>query len=561
MRPHSRTASSAARSTRNLDRLHSVQASRQRRLEVGTGYLWKALRYFNLYRLIIAGLFTLLGALRSLPPTFAQVDTRLLTFSAGSYLIAAIGLQIAIERRWPSPNAVRNSQVVIDIVALTLFMHASGGVEGGFGILLVVAVAGACLIAAWRAALIFAALATLAALAETAFGSIYLGYTAASYTQAGLLGATLFATAVLASILAEQARRSEVLAEERAVALEQMSQLNEHIVQRMRSGIVVLDADLKPVLVNAAAGRVLGRDSANAKQRLAPIEGVIANACRDWQARGENRKAPWTLDSGAEVIVSFTQLGNEAGGNTLAFVEDAAEMQQRAQQLKLASLGRLTASIAHEIRNPLGAISHAAQLLSESPALDQGDRRLTQIVNDHAGRMNEIIKNVMMIGRRDRAIAESFALRAWLEPFVAELRERFALREPAVVTTWLEPDMILRIDRSQLQQVLWNLCENALRYSQSDPKLRFICGRAGDSGRPYVDVIDTGPGMTATVAEQVFEPFFTGETTGTGLGLYLARELCEANQASLTLLEHAAKGCRFRILFAHPERQQLSALR
>jgi two-component system, NtrC family, sensor histidine kinase PilS len=526
-------------------------------LEAGAGYLWKALRYFNLYRLVIAGLFTLLGGLQRLPPTFTQFDVQLLTFSSGAYLLAAIALQATIERRWVRLALVRNAQVVIDVAALTLFMHASGGVAGGFGILLVVAVAGACLVATWHASLIFAALASLAVLIETVLGSLYLGYSAASYTQAGLLGGALFATAVLASVLAEQARKSEILAEERAVALEQMSQLNEHIVQRMRAGIVVLDTELRPVLVNAAAAYLVASNEIDGG-REASIERVIEMAYQDWNATRENRKTPWTLDSGAEVIISFTQLGRETAGNILVFIEDAAEIQQRAQQLKLASLGRLTASIAHEIRNPLSAINHAAQLLMESPALDASDRRLTQIVTEHAGRVNEIIKNVMSIGRRDNTLAESFDLRPWLDAFTAELRERHALAVSAVNIDGIDPKVIVRMDRSQLSQVVWNLCENALRYSQRDPKLHFTFGVSLDTGRPFLEVVDTGPGMPTTVAAHVFEPFFTGESTGTGLGLFIARELCESNQASLTLLEHGADGCRFRILFAHPDRQQLS---
>ncbi|MGH7888045.1 MAG: PAS domain-containing protein, partial [Candidatus Binatia bacterium] len=339
MLPRYRAGNFGAHNTPDLNGPNSLADHRtERRLAVGAGYLWKALRYFNLYRLVIAGLFTLLGGLRRLPPNFTQFDVQLLTASAVLYLCTAVVLQIAIEKRWPGPHVIRNCQVLVDILALALFMHASGGPAGGFGILLVVAVAGACLVAAWRAALTFAALATLAVLTETFLGNLYLGYSAASYTQAGLLGAALFATAVLASVLAEQARRSEVLAEERAVALAQMSQLNEHIVQRMRSGIIVLDADLKPVLVNAAAAGLVGRSEPESMQRSA-IEGVITNAYHEWQRRGENRKTPWVLDTGAEVIVSFTQLGRETVDNTLVFVEDAAEMQQRVQQLKLASLG------------------------------------------------------------------------------------------------------------------------------------------------------------------------------------------------------------------------------
>jgi two-component system, NtrC family, sensor histidine kinase PilS len=539
-----------------------VPHARQRSPSAISSNVWIALRFFNLYRLVIAGLFALLGALGKLPPTFTQVDLRLLTWSASVYLIVAIGLQTFIERRQLPFYVLRNALVLLDIAALTLFMHASGGAAGGFGILLVVAIAGACLVAAWRAAVAFAALASLSVLAETIFGSLYADYSTVSYTQAGLLGAALFATAILASTLAEQARRSEALAAERAIALEQLSRLNDHIVQRMRSGIVVLSTKLSIVLMNESARLLLARASTPAvglETAEAPLDDALQQAYQAWSARGENRKTPLKLSNGTEVILSFTQLGEAAAGDTLVFIEDAAETQQRAQQIKLASLGRLTASIAHEIRNPLSAMSHAGQLLSESPELNQGDLRLAQIVVEHAGRMNEIIKNVMMIGRRDVALSESFALRAWLEDFIAELGERHALEPAAMVCEAFDPKLTVRMDRSQLHQVLWNLCENALRYSARAPQLRFVCDTQRDNGRPFIDVIDTGPGMTIEVAEQIFEPFFTGEPTGTGLGLYIARELCEANQATLSLQAHGALGCRFRILFAHPDRQQLSA--
>ena len=523
------------------------------------GNAWTALRYFNLYRLIIAGIFSVLGAVRHLPPAFASFEIVPLANAAMLYLAAAVVLHIVIELRWLRIYLLRNVLVLIDITALTFFMHASGGPSGGFGILLVVAVAGACLIATWRAALMFAALAALAVLGETVYGSLNLGYMATSYTQAGLLGAGFFATAGVASVLAEQARRSDALATASAIALEQVSQLNEHIVQRMRSGIVVLDAQRQPVLVNAAAGRLLATDPKDGTDGDYALNAVLRTAYEEWQQRGENRKPPIKLGAGNEVILSFTQLGQEAGGNTLVFVEDAAEMQQRAQQLKLASLGRLTASIAHEIRNPLSAISHAAQLLSESGAIEHADKRLTQIIFEHTMRMNEIIKNVLMIGRREISISESFKLNNWLDTFVADLRVQHALHETSIKIDWQAHEITVRMDPSQLHQVLWNLCENALRYSTEDPKLRLVCGVLPDSDRPFVEVIDMGKGMSTEIAEHVFEPFYTGEKTGTGLGLYLARELCEANQATLTLLEHGPGGCRFRILFAHPGRRQLSA--
>jgi two-component system sensor histidine kinase PilS (NtrC family) len=178
--------------------------------------------------------------------------------------------------------------------------------------------------------------------------------------------------------------------------------------------------------------------------------------------------------------------------------------------------------------------------------------------DEHSRRVNDIIENVMVIGWRKIAIAETLSLKPWLEHFLAELMERKALAKNELNYQWMEDDLIVRMDASQLHQVLWNLAENALRYSAHTPALTLVCNRVGTFERPYVDVIDTGPGMSAKVAEQIFEPFYTGEASGTGLGLYIARELCESNQASLIIAAHGNGGCRFRINFAHPDRQQLT---
>lgn len=447
--------------------------------------------------------------------------------------------------------------VLADVGATSLLMHAAGGVTSGIGILLVMSVAGACLLASGRAAVFFAALASMALLGETFLGTIYDGYSVANYTQAGLLGAACFGTAVLASALAERARRSEALAAARALDIEHLSRLNEHIVRRMRAGIMVLDSNGAVVLANDAAAEILGHDSGQLRGALADISTLLDDSFRRWLRSGENPAASIGGHGSINALVSFTELGTgepEQHG-TLVFLEDAAETRQRAQQLKLASLGRLTASIAHEIRNPLGAISHAGQLLSESPDLTAQDRRLTDIVLQHSQRVNAIIENVMTIGRRNDVISESFALRPWLEQFCAEFSERFELDEDALALRWLHEPIIVKIDKSQLQQVLWNLSENGLRYASGSPLLVFEAGIIESNGRPFLDVLDSGPGLADAIADRLFEPFATTESSGTGLGLYIARELCESNQASLQLIERQ-RGCRFRIVFAHPGRQQ-----
>ncbi len=519
--------------------------------------VWIALRLFNLYRLIVAGLFALLGGLARLPPAFGDFNQQTLAWIAGSYLFGAIVLQIAIERRVLPFFAMRNLLVSLDVAALVLIMHASGGPSGGYGVLLVVAIAGACLVSAPRASVAFAAIASLAVLAETAIGHSTHAFGQDSYTQAGLLGIALFATAVLSSILATQVRRSEELAAERALAIAQLSRLNEYVVQRMRSGIMVLGEDSRIVLSNAAARRMLGGTSEPA------LDASLREALFRWRARSENRKTPLKLAGGEEVILSFSRLGEGGMGDTLVFLEDAAEIQQRAQQIKLASLGRLTVSIAHEIRNPLGAISQAGQLLAEDADLAPGNARLAHLVVEQSARVNEIIKNVLTLGRRQPSAVESFALADFVRKFSESFRERHALDVSALHIDCLEPDLRVQMDLGHLEQVLWNLCDNALRHGRAVDNGTFLltlrCGVHSESARPWLEIQDSGRGMTDEVAQQIFEPFFTGVMGGTGLGLYLSRELCEANQASLALLAHDARGCCFRILFAHPDRQLLSA--
>jgi len=225
--------------------------------------------------------------------------------------------------------------------------------------------------------------------------------------------------------------------------------------------------------------------------------------------------------------------------------------------MKLASLGRLSASIAHEIRNPLGAISHAGQLLSESESLGEEDRRMTNIIEDHSKRVNNIIENVMRISRREPAVPAEIELGSYLRDFVEEFRSSHELDSNTIKLNIKKKAIDARMDPGQLNQVLWNLCENGMRYSKSKAALDLECAVREDSKRPYIDVIDHGPGIAADIVDNLFEPFFTTDSGGTGLGLYISKELCEANQATLNLQSNTEHGCTFRINFSHPEKQHV----
>ena len=521
---------------------------------------WKALRFFNLYRIVLSGLFVVFVVSGNLPPPLGSYDHRLFSVFAFFYLFAAILAQVAVERRIGRYAVQTLGQVIIDVVAITLMMYASGGVTSGFGMLLVVTIAAGSILSPGRNALLFAAIASLAVMGEELYSwwSFYLP--AMNYTQSGLLGATYFATALLGYVLARRVSESEARAARTAEDLASLERLNEHVVQRMQSGIVALDHHGRIRLMNDSASRLLGVERRAEGGMIDKISPPLAERYRRWHATAVNTGAPLrSRRGGVDILVSFTGLGLQGTEGSLIFLEDAAATRQRAQQFKLVSLGRLAASIAHEIRNPLGAISHAAQLLNESADNLDDNRRLTGIIQDHSQRVNAIVDNVLNLSRRETSVPESFELLPWLEHFVRELSARHALEDGDVLVSVTPADMQIRMDRGQFQQVLWNLCENGLRYSRTRPKLELRCGVLPSSQRPYLDVIDHGPGIPVQVEDNLFEPFFTTEKTGTGLGLYIAAELCESNQASLGLYSNTAEGCCFRINFAPPARQQLTA--
>jgi len=235
-------------------------------------------------------------------------------------------------------------------------------------------------------------------------------------------------------------------------------------------------------------------------------------------------------------------------------------MAARVQQSKLASLGRLSASIAHEIRNPVGAMSHAAQLLRESAGLTTDDQRLTEIIESHSSRVSHIIDNVLQLSRRESGRPERLQLKPWIEDFAQEFSTTLELQEGELTIGPIADDLEVRMDRSHLRQVLWNLCDNAVKYASETGGIlvELHADRLQGQGRPYVEVRDHGLGVDVSTAEKMFEPFYTERSGGTGLGLYISRELCELNRATLLYLDRTGGGSIFRIVFSDPDRWENS---
>ncbi len=524
---------------------------------------WRPLQLLNLYRLLISGGLSALFFAESYHSLFNGINPAPLVVISFGYLLCSLCYVITIKYKKPRFSRQVSLHIVTDIIAITLLAHFAGDFGNDIAVLLAVAVAGGSVLSTGRNALFFAALASFAVLLDTFYSPTV------SYTHAGILGITFFAAAMLATYLAQRIRNSERLAEQRGSDLLTMEQLTRYVIQRMQTGVLVLDSNNQPQLVNQATRELLSLDENSAVQCIDMHPDLKRELLR-WQQDRQYQPSSIQVQQGScELTLRFAHLGRkEEKAGTLIFLEDNTALVQQAQQLKLASLGRLTASIAHEIRNPLGAISHAGQLLAESADIHNNDQRLTEIISQQSKRLDKIVDNVMQLSQRRATHSEIIDLVTWVQQFKIEFCQNMNLVESSILVTNDKTPCIANFDPSHLHQVVWNLCTNALRHGQADSDKVSIGLSLHHDGRDYLpvlDVTDQGPGIDKPMLDKIFEPFFTTNSSGTGLGLYIARELCANNQARLHYLPAASGvqskngGACFRISFADTRRQHQAA--
>lgn len=502
---------------------------------------WGSLHYFSLYRLVVAAVFVSAHLLTGGSESAGSGSQSLFLGTASAYLLASFVFLFLLRRIRRGFNLQLSAQVLADVLALVILMHASGGSRSGVAVMLMVVVAGAGLVGQGRLTLFYAALATLGVLGEQVYRMVVLEIDGDNLVRSGLLSIGFFATAIIARLLARRAVANEALARQRGTELEGQIRVNQQVIQDMDDGILVVDAAGRVRLHNPRA-EVLLDVSAQAATTVADYSPALADALERRAPSAETTEMLPGVEGRAALMVRMLP---EAGGNTLIYLHDLGRVEAQARQMKLAALGRLTANLAHEIRNPLGAISHAAELLADEQRAD-GRARLIRIIGDNSDRLNRLVGEVLELGRRDRAEPESIPLSAFLHQFMDE----YALQNASIRQRLnCEPagTLSVRFDRTHLYRVLENLVTNALRYVDAEPDGVRIEVRPGAPGWVEVHIIDRGPGIPAADRNKVFEPFFTTRGSGTGLGLYIARELCEANGARLELLEGDG-GAHFRIV-------------
>ncbi|MGB6451802.1 MAG: ATP-binding protein [Steroidobacteraceae bacterium] len=540
-------------------------------LTAPTGLAWRVVGLASVYRLLIPPVLLLIQWLTA-PSFLTRVPTsHLLVTVCVGYFMAGLLLIVTRGLSWPSLRTIALVNAAVDAAGISLILYASGGVASGLGILLVLPVGAMAILAGSRDVFLIASLAALGELTQQIALGVQGVAPTSDYTTAGVLGAILFIIALSVWPVANRLRESEALVRRQEVDLANLAQLSQYIVQHLRESILVVDSQDHIRLINESAAQILGDRAAYPGALLGESSPRLLYLLESWRQHSDSAPDPTqtfvSAEGGRIVRPHFAPLGSAEPAPILVFLEDTSVLAEQVQRSKLAALGRLSASIAHEIRNPVGAMSHAGQLLAESPELTGDDKRLTEIIRANADRVSTIIDNVLQLSRREEARLERLSLRGWIEEFREEFcatmqwpAERLAVYRPEVAALLGEPDIEVRADPGQLRQVLWNLCDNAIKHAvkgRAEGLVEIRYGRLTTTARPFLEVSDRGPGVPPENVERIFEPFFSGERGGTGLGLFLARELAQTSGATLLHEPRPGGGSIFRLVFADPQRWEL----
>jgi len=525
---------------------------------------WRVLALVNLFRLLVAVLLSVMFVAVT-PTRVGQANPALFVGTTAAYFAFGLICIASVKRRWPEVPVQTITGLCIDVAAIATLTYASGGMTSGLASLMVLPIGALSFVVRQRLALMFAAVATLAVLVQQTLTTLAARGDAGDFASAGIIGALMFIVTLGVGPLARNLRESEERVRQREVDVANLAELNQFIVQHLRESILVVDANDTIRLINESAALLLHGASVPQGTPLGEVSPRLLYLLDTWRRRSDD----WQLttltmlasDGGSLVQPHFVSLDSSGKGPSLVFLEDTTLIVERVQQSKLAALGRLSASIAHEIRNPVGAMSHAAQLLAETPTLSPQERRLTDIITNNGERVSTIINNVLQLSRRDTTRPERLELNAWLTEFLSEFRQTSEVDERAIRMLAIAGDLDVRVDPSHLYQLLWNLCENALKYGRhddSDAAVELHTGRISTTERPFLEIMDRGPGIAMADSERIFEPFFTGSKGGTGLGLFIARELAQCNRAALIYEPRAGGGSIFRVVFADPQRWEIS---
>jgi len=516
---------------------------------------------YNIYRFILSLILLISFYFRSLTSTLGTINPDM--FVNVVVIYTAFNVIVFFRILLPKSKGLLTSQfisvILVDIVFLVLISYTCGGVSSGMASLLIVPVASGSLLFRSRLSTFFAAVGSILAIYSEVYLYLIIDEGIVYFVQAGLLGFSLFAVSGSLQYLGGKIRQNELLARQQAKNIQSLQEMNNKIIERMHTGILVVTPEGVILTINIAASSFLHLDNVelNDEDTASVLPQILFSQLQHWMNDNNVKSAPFRLnETSTDLQATFSYLNPGADSNILIFLEDFSLLTSRAQQLKMISLGRLTASIAHEIRNPLGAISHASQLLNESQEIHESDQRLLEIITTHSDRVNRIIESILDLSRNRAEDMSQFTISDWLTQFVIKFSNSMAI--PIEIKCDVVPkDIRVLFNSGQLEQVLTNLCENGLRYSEKATGARHLSIEVKNSeidGNPEMHIMDDGKGIPEEFTTQIFEPFFTTEQSGTGLGLFICREICEANRARLSYQREYNGKSTFQINFTNPDK-------
>ena len=443
------------------------------------------------------------------------------------------------------PQAVSKQLIAIftiDVIFLSTLTFALGGPNVSVGLLFVITVFASNFLLTRNKALLITLAAVIAVVYQQFFGSYFDYSNLNNIGNSVLLAFLFFVVYAIGQIAIRRFQVLESLNTHQSIELFKLQNINRYILEQIEVGYLVLDEQCKILVSNPAACSLLGISPlyAHEQYHLANFQPDLFASLKDASLRDGERFQFQSHQSSYTVDIRVQKLIVPHQALTLLVLEDAQKLNQKVQQLKLAALGQLSASIAHEIRNPLAAIAQANELNQDSD--DEQKIMLNQMIAKQTQRIDKIIKDTLDMAKNKKTHTSKISVKSFIEDLLQhdlqDVKHQIQLQ--------LKEDYSISFDESQLRQVLINLIRNALRHNPQNVDAIQLNVHPQE-GFLFFDVIDFGHGIAKQDLSQLFQPFFSTEINGTGLGLYLSHSLCEANQAKLVYVEQKQQGACFRI--------------
>lgn len=536
----------------------------------------KRLVLFIFLRVVVVSLFLVSAIILRFKEPVSLSDEALSGLSRlilATYLFSIVSL-VGLRFAEKLLHALTYAQVIWDLVLVTFLILLTGGISSPYSFLYFLSIINASVLLARREAIYTASLCAIL------YGSILdfqfygkLNYFGLSQLQAQQLGAgqvfyTVFVnilayylTAFLTGYLAERARRSEYALYEREIDYNELERLNSSIVFNLDTGLLTLNNEGKIRVFNRYASELMGISQEDAYDRqLSEISPGMAHLEGDHAIihRGE---ADYISPIGVKMILGYKTIslfdndGSRAG--VVMVFQDITKIKSMEAELKkadrMAAIGELSARIAHEIRNPLASISGSVQLIVQGEKVDKNDRKLLNIVQRETDRLNKLIMDFLVYARP----VEPFIMPILFKQFLTELSALVRadpLFEHVEIGNNCPEDLTIPGDRNQIQQVFWNLFVNSAEAMPGGGKILVAAEMLDGSNAGIcqglavkISISDNGKGIPRCDLHQVFEPFYTTKSGGTGLGLATVYRIIDSHGGSIQVTSDTEIGTTFSI--------------